>query len=733
MTIINTTTQNLPELASVTEKVTAFPTEVRTPEGYDGMDSVTVTAPDNLEAENIKRGVTIAGVTGTYTPKLQDKSVTPETLPIRISPDSGYSGLEGATVNKPAELLSTNIRKGATILGYTGTYETPTETKTVTPTAFPVDVTPETSGYHLSQVTVNAPANLSSDNIRKDAVIAGVTGTYETPTESRAVTPDSFPTTVVPAVEGYHLAKVTVNKPSSLVADNIRNGATIAGITGTYETPTAVKNVTPEAFPVEVTPPEGYVLTKVTVYNPSGLVESNIKKGETIAGITGTYVTPSVSVTDTPDQFPYVITSPQEDKLLSEVTVDAPVNFTAENIKKGVSIAGVEGTYEGSASDTFIKDCMGTLTELNETNLAGATSIRPYMFYSGDYDTSAGTFMRIKTVSLPSTCPTVGARAFSGAPELTSFSNTGSVVLNQGAFSRCKLLSSVNLEGDVTYYNSVFESCNAITEVDLSKVTSFTTDDSSCLFSSCTGLTTVTLPQLERVPLGIFSFCSNLANVRIPDTVRYIDDSALRNCSLSNLTGAKYVTDIGNFAFTSSKLTSFPGEHVQNIGMGAFSDCTKLTTFTSGETTSGTYTIGSTAFRSCTALTSVDLSNTGYISIGNYVFSSCYALTSVKLPDSLETIGDYAFYLCTNLAALTVPENVTSIGAKAFASASSNPSVKLTLTLKATTPPALGTGAFDYRTGSAYLSIIVPKGTLATYKSATNWSSYASYMTAASE
>ncbi len=730
MTIINTTTQNLPELASVTEKATAFPTEVRTPEGYDGMESVTVTAPDNLEAENIRRGVTIAGVAGTYTPKLQDKSVTPETLPTRISPDSGYAGLEGVTVNKPAELVSTNIKKGVQLLGYTGTYETPTETKTVTPAAFPTQVAPDTSGYHLSSVTVNAPTNLSADNIRKDTVIAGITGTYETPTESRTVTPDAFPTAVEPTVEGYHLSKVTVNKPTGLIADNIKSGTTIAGITGTYETPTTIKNVFPDAFPYEVTPPEGYALSRVTVYTPSGLVESNIKKGETIAGITGTYVTPGARFEDTPDQFPYVIGPPSGFDLIAQVTVAAPVNFKAENIKSGVTIAGVEGTYEGGADGTFAADCMGTLTELNETNLVGVTSIRPYMFYSGD---TQSVTMHIKTVSLPATCPTVGAYAFANARELTTVSNTGSVTLGDGAFARCPLLSSVNLEGDVTYGISVFEACDAITEVDLSKVTSLTaaSEQSTYLFQTCNGLTGATLPELERVPRGIFAFSSNLANVHIPDSVRYIESYAFYGCKLTNLTGAQYVTDIGNYAFEYSKFTSFPGERVHNIGSGAFESCSQLTTFTSGMTYSGTYTVGSRAFYECTALTRLNLSTTDYTSIGDSACYGCTALNDLfELPYVLETLGTYAFYNCNSLTAVTLQENIKTIGAQAFG-LDSTATTKLTVTIKATTPPTLGTDVFKKRTG--YLSIIVPKGTLATYKAATNWSTYASYMTEASE
>ena len=46
-------------------KATSFPTVVSPDSGY-ALSQATVTAPDNLTAENIKKDVTIAGVTGTY-------------------------------------------------------------------------------------------------------------------------------------------------------------------------------------------------------------------------------------------------------------------------------------------------------------------------------------------------------------------------------------------------------------------------------------------------------------------------------------------------------------------------------------------------------------------------------------------------------------------------------------------------------------------------------------------
>lgn len=61
-----------------------------------------------------------------------------------------YGGTVTAT-----NLSAENIKSGVNILGKTGTYETPTETKTVTPTRSTQTITPST-GKHLSKVTVYA-------------------------------------------------------------------------------------------------------------------------------------------------------------------------------------------------------------------------------------------------------------------------------------------------------------------------------------------------------------------------------------------------------------------------------------------------------------------------------------------------------------------------------------------------------------------------------------------------
>lgn len=106
--------------------------------------------------------------TGEITPPvLQEKTVNPTTAQQVITPNSGYDGLSKVTVQPvtasiDADIVPSNIKEGVNILGVTGTYkpaETPTpvmQSKTVSPTTSQQTVTPD-SGYDgLSSVTVNA-------------------------------------------------------------------------------------------------------------------------------------------------------------------------------------------------------------------------------------------------------------------------------------------------------------------------------------------------------------------------------------------------------------------------------------------------------------------------------------------------------------------------------------------------------------------------------------------------
>lgn len=53
---------------------------------------------------------------------LQSKTVSPSTVTQTIVPDSGYTGLNSVVINGDSNLISSNIKNGVSIFGITGTY-----------------------------------------------------------------------------------------------------------------------------------------------------------------------------------------------------------------------------------------------------------------------------------------------------------------------------------------------------------------------------------------------------------------------------------------------------------------------------------------------------------------------------------------------------------------------------------------------------------------------------------
>lgn len=118
----------------------------------------------------------------------QNKTVNPSTSSQSISADSGYSGLGTVTVNAVTSsidqnIAAGNIKSGVSILGVTGNYDPQPDlqAKTVNPSTSQQTVTPDQGKDGLSSVTVTAvtaaiDANIVAENILDGVTILGVTG-----------------------------------------------------------------------------------------------------------------------------------------------------------------------------------------------------------------------------------------------------------------------------------------------------------------------------------------------------------------------------------------------------------------------------------------------------------------------------------------------------------------------------------------------------------------------------
>ena len=151
------------------------------------------------------------------------------------------------------------------------------------------------------------------------------------------------------------------------------------------------------------------------------------------------------------------------------------------------------------------------------------------------------------------------------------------------------------------------------------------------------------------------------------------------------------------------------------IGSYAFIECTSLASVSIPNSVTR---IENDAFNTCSSLTSITIPN-NVTSIGNGAFAYCTGLTSVSIGTGVTNIGPQAFRGCSGLTSVTIPSNVTVISQQAFQGCTHLTSV----TVEATTPPTLGTNAFD---NTNNCPIYVPSSSVNAYKAATNWSTYAS-------
>lgn len=113
-------TGTMPNNGAVTGTITTKAQEYSVPQGYhDGSGKVKIDTTEQAKiiAENIKDGVQILGVTGTYTgggSTSQTKSVTPYTTAQTVLPDSGYDYLSQVNVAAIAYSETPNAAGGNT-------------------------------------------------------------------------------------------------------------------------------------------------------------------------------------------------------------------------------------------------------------------------------------------------------------------------------------------------------------------------------------------------------------------------------------------------------------------------------------------------------------------------------------------------------------------------------------------------------------------------------------------
>ncbi|MDY6072881.1 MAG: leucine-rich repeat domain-containing protein [Eubacteriales bacterium] len=222
-------------------------------------------------------------------------------------------------------------------------------------------------------------------------------------------------------------------------------------------------------------------------------------------------------------------------------------------------------------------------------------------------------------------------------------------------------------------------------------------------FSFCENLTEITIPDsVENIGDNPFMGCKNLLNINISanhPTLEFVDNALIYKsekrlvCYLSASEESKYeiskeIKVIGDSAFSECenlKEITIP-DSVVYIGIYAFLKCENLKEISIPE---GLRLIGKSTFYGCKNLTKINIPESVKF-IDNSAFYLCENLTEINIPDGVQSIGDRAFIFCDKLTEVNVPDGTQAIGYRAFYACKNLTKINIPVSVK-----YIGEEAFD--------------------------------------
>lgn len=208
-------------------------------------------------------------------------------------------------------------------------------------------------------------------------------------------------------------------------------------------------------------------------------------------------------------------------------------------------------------------------------------------------------------------------------------------------------------------------------------------------FANDSNLTEIRCENVENASNLVFNGCTSLVNAFLPK-LRALNSDFFQGCT--SLTSA-------DFPLASRAETR------------AFRNCTSLTTVNLPLLTR----INQYVFSGCNSLITVSFPLVTFIDTDG--FGNCYRLASISFPQ-LNSISNEAFTGCSSLTIVSFPL-LTSIGSRAFQGCTALTSITLGKTSQVCTLSA--TNAIP-ASSSHHINIYVPVNLVASYRTATNWS-----------
>ena len=273
------------------------------------------------------------------------------------------------------------------------------------------------------------------------------------------------------------------------------------------------------------------------------------------------------------------------------------------------------------------------------------------------------------------------------------------------------------------------------------------------VFSGCTNIKSLILPNTLTAIKSYALSKTLLVSISIPASVETIVGNAFYGCTaLASIEIPASVETIGNNAFpycTALQTVTFEkGSQLKTIGDSTFSGCTSLTSI---EIPASVETIGRNVVNGCTSLKTVTFEKGSKLKMIQYnTFRDCTSLTTIEIPASVETVEANAFNGCTSLKTVTFEkgsqllmvdgyymDNGAFVGCRALTTVDMSACTQVTeiggyifyedsqlqlFKIGTRTPPSCGYNVFMGI--NSYSVLKVPAGCVDAYKKATGWNKF---------
>ena len=401
---------------------------------YDSIkvNAVTNEIDTNIKSENIKKDISILGITGILEEGVDTSDADAAAANIEINKTAYVDGekitgnlplnnttlvVDNVTVslddrNNKLEMNSTNLTKqiidNNVNMKFNANYSDVATTIGLTPDKIKRGETILNVAGNVQEGIDTSNANaLASDLAEgKTAYVNGlqITGTLHE--DNGALTQQAEEVTInegdilqfkqIP-VEDDFIARAGYSKtlwarPENvtpiigLTADKLVSGNTVLGVEGTHVCPPGLDTSDANAIETDILSGKtAYVngnkiigtitLKEAQTYIPSSS-EQVINAGQYLSGAQTISPVPTEEKTITPSASAQEI-MPTESKFLSKVTVSGDANLIAENVKSGVTIFGIEGSYTSDANAMAEDIAMNKTAYINGQKITGTLPLFP--------------------------------------------------------------------------------------------------------------------------------------------------------------------------------------------------------------------------------------------------------------------------------------------------------------------------------------------------------------------